>query len=451
MADFDDRATSRHTAVPPRPPASGMSAGTLIVGGSQAGVQLAASLRQLGDTSPIVLVSEETRPPYQRPPLSKEFLTGQADLDSLAFRAPAFYADSGIDLVCGERVTGVRLATSGPRGSGVATTANGRELPFDRLALTVGAGARRLPVPGADLAGICYLRDHNDAADLRERLATAAHAVVVGGGFIGLEVASAARAAGASVTVVEAADRLMARAVGPVVSDFYRRAHLRRGVDVRLSAGVTGFEGERGRVTGVALSDGTRLPADLVLVGIGVLPRTELAEQLGLACDQGIVVDARARTSEPSVVAAGDCTVQPHPMTGEGRVRLESVQNAVAQAQVAASTLLGRRDDVTSVPWFWSYQGDLRLQIAGLSAGHDEQVVRGRPDEESFSVLYYRRDRLLAVDAVNRPADYMAVRKALGQGSTIAREDAGDPAVPLKSLIRAPIAATGSEGPGGGA
>jgi 3-phenylpropionate/trans-cinnamate dioxygenase ferredoxin reductase subunit len=412
-----------------------MSEGTLIVGGSQAGLQLAVSLRQLGDTSPIVLVGEETHPPYQRPPLSKEFLAGQADLDSLAFRAPDFYADSGIDVVCGERVIGLSMSPSGPPGSGVATTANGRELPFGRLALTVGADARRLPVPGGELDGICYLRDRGDAADLRTRLATAGRVVVVGGGFIGLEVASAARSAGRSVTVVEALDRLMARAVGPVVSEFYRQAHLRRGIDVRLSSGVTGFQGERDRVTGVELSDGTRLPADLVLVGIGVLPRTELAEQVGLVCDQGIVVDAHARTSDPSVVAAGDCTVQPHPMTGQGRVRLESVQNAVAQAQVAASTLLSRLDEVTSVPWFWSFQGDLRLQIAGLSTDYDDHVVRGRPDDESFSVLYYRQNRLLAIDAVNRPADYVAVRKALAQGATIAPDRAGDAATPLKSLI----------------
>jgi 3-phenylpropionate/trans-cinnamate dioxygenase ferredoxin reductase component len=412
-----------------------MSEGTLIIGGGQAGLQLAVSLRQLGDTSPIVLVSAETRPPYQRPPLSKEFLVGRADLDSLAFRAPGFYADSGIDLVCGERVTELSMSSSGPPGSGAAMTANGRELPFDRLALTLGAGARRLPVPGADLDGICYLRDDIDAADLRTRLATAARVVVVGGGFIGLEVASAARAGGRAVTVVEATDRLMARAVGPVVSEFFHQAHLRRGIDVRLSSGVTGFQGEGGRVTGIDLSDGTRLPADLVLVGIGVLPRTELAEQLGLLCEQGIVVDAHARTSDPSVVAAGDCTVQPHPMTGDGRVRLESVQNAVAQAQVAASTLLGRLGETTSVPWFWSYQGDLRLQIAGLSTDYDDYVVRGKPDDERFSVLYYRRNRLLAIDAVNQPADYMAVRKALGRGATIVPDRAGDPGIPLKSLV----------------
>jgi 3-phenylpropionate/trans-cinnamate dioxygenase ferredoxin reductase subunit len=414
-----------------------MSNGTLIVGGSQAGLQLAVSLRQLGDTSPIILVGEETHAPYQRPPLSKEFLAGQAELDSLAFRAPAFYADSGIDLVCGERVSELGLSPAGPPGSGVAATANGRELPFDRLALTVGAGPRRLALPGADLDGICYLRDRGDAADLRARLATASRVVVVGGGFIGLEVASAARALGGSVTVVEAAERLMSRSVAPVVSEFYRQAHLRRGIDVRLSSGVSGFDGDRGRVTGVELSDGTHLPADLVLVGVGVLPRTELAEQLGLVCDQGIIVDAHARTSDPSVVAAGDCTVQPHPMTGQGRVRLESVQNAVAQAQVAAATLLGRLDDVKSVPWFWSYQGDLKLQIAGLAAGYDGYVVRGEPDDERFSVLYYRHNRLLAIDAVNRPADYMAVRKALGQGATIAPDRASDAATPLKSLISA--------------
>lgn len=416
-----------------------MSNGTLIVGGSQAGLQLAVSLRQLGDTSPITLVGEETHPPYQRPPLSKEFLAGQAELDSLTFRAPAFYADSGIDLVCGERVSEVGLSSSGPPGSGAAATANGRELPFDRLALTVGAGPRRLALPGADLDGICYLRDRSDAANLRARLTAASNVVVVGGGFIGLEVAAAARALGGSVTVVEVAERLMARAVGSVVSEFYRQAHLRRGIDVRLCSGVSGFDGGSGRVTGVELADGTHVPADLVLVAVGVLPRTELAEQLGLVCDQGIVVDAHARTSDPSVVAAGDCTVQPHPMTGQGMVRLESVQNAVAQAQVAAATLLGRLDEVRSVPWFWSFQGDLKLQIAGLATGYDNHVVRGEPDDERFSVLYYRHDRLLAIDAVNRPADYMAVRKALGQGASIAPDRAGDAAVPLKSLIAASL------------
>jgi 3-phenylpropionate/trans-cinnamate dioxygenase ferredoxin reductase component len=415
-----------------------VTAGTLIVGASQAGLQLAVSLRQFGDTAPITLVGEEPHPPYQRPPLSKEFLAGTTDLAALALRTPAFYADSGIGLLLGERVGEVALTPGGPAGSGTAVTASGRELRFDRLALTVGAGPRPLAVPGAHLDGVRLLRGHDDAAELRTRLCGAARVVVVGGGFIGLEVAAAARALGASVTVVEAADRLMGRSVAPVVSEFYRRAHRRRGTGVRLSTGVAGFDGEGGRVTGVRLADGTVLPADLVLVGVGAVPRTELAEQLGLVCDHGIVVDAHARTSDPAIVAAGDCTVRPHPLTGRGRVRLESVQNAVAQAQSAAATLLGRPEEVRSVPWFWSHQGDLRLQTAGLSAGHDEHVVRGEPDEECFSVLYYRAGRLLAVDAVNRPADYMAVRKALAQGATIAPDRARDAAIPLKTLISAP-------------
>ncbi|MFE6552848.1 NAD(P)/FAD-dependent oxidoreductase [Streptomyces sp. NPDC057746] len=412
-----------------------MSGGTLIVGASQAGLQLAVSLRQLGDTEPITLVGEEIHPPYQRPPLSKEFLTGQTDLESLALRAPSYYTDAGIDLVPGERVTEVALSPSGRPGSGTAKTPNGRVFTFDRLALTVGAGPRRLAAPGADLDGISYLRDRDDAAHLRQRLTTASRVVVVGGGFIGLEAAAVARGFGKDVTVVEAADRLISRAVAPVVSEFYRRAHVRRGTRVLLSATVAGFDGERGRVTGVRLADGTRLPADLVLIGVGVLPRTELAEQLGLECDRGIVVDGRARTSHPHIVAAGDCTVQPHPMTGLGRVRLESVQNAVAQAAAAAAALLGSPAPQRAVPWFWSYQGDLKLQIAGLSGGYDQHVVRGEPDSERFSVLYYRQDELLAIDAVNNPADYMAVRKALTQGTTVPAGVAGDSGTPLKALL----------------
>jgi 3-phenylpropionate/trans-cinnamate dioxygenase ferredoxin reductase subunit len=412
-----------------------VGSGTLIVGASQAGLQLAVSLRQLGDTSPITLVGEEVHPPYQRPPLSKEFLSGEADLESLAFRAPDFYAAARIDLVSGERVTEVALSASGRSGSGTAATASGRTLPFDRLALTVGSSPRRLTLPGSGLGGICYLRDRDDATDLRSRLTTASRVVIVGGGFIGLEAAAVARALGKAVTVVEAAPRLIPRAVAPVVSEFYRQAHLRRGARVELASGVAAFEGSGRHVEAVVLADGTRVAADLVLVGVGVVPRTELAEQLGLECDNGIVVDAHARTSDPLVAAAGDCTVQPHPMTGEGRVRLESVQNAVAQATVAAATLLGRPRETRSVPWFWSHQGDLKLQIAGLSTGYDAYVVRGEPDSERFSVLYYGHGRLLAVDAVNSPADYMAVRRALSQDATIPPGRAGDPGTPLKALI----------------
>jgi 3-phenylpropionate/trans-cinnamate dioxygenase ferredoxin reductase subunit len=410
------------------------TAGTLIVGASQAGLQVAVSLREQGDTAPITLVGAERHAPYQRPPLSKEFLAGAAAREALAFRTPAFYADAGIDLVLGERVMEVSLPGDGP-----ARTASGRELDYDRLALTVGARPRRLTVPGAELHGITYLRDMDDAEHLQERLDSASRVVVVGGGFIGLEAAAVARSQGKQVTVVEAAERLVARAVAPVVSEFYRQAHERRGTTVLLSACVSQFRGVGGHVQAVCLSDGTELPADLVVVGVGVVPRTELAEQLDLECDGGIVVDARARTSAPSVVAAGDCTVLPHPVTGVGRVRLESVQSAVAQAGVAAATLLGRESDTRAIPWFWSNQADLRLQIAGLSTGYDEHVVRGEPDSERFSVLYYREGRLLAVDAVNNPVDYMVVRKALTTGGTIPPDRACDASTPLKSLVAAHV------------
>ncbi len=409
-----------------------MSGGTLIVGAGQAGLQLAVSLRQSGDTEPVTLIGEEAHAPYQRPPLSKEFLAGTAAPEALELRAPAFYADNGITLLRGEAVTGLRR---GPGSGGTAVTATGRTLPFDRLALATGAAPRRLELPGARLAGVHYLRDRDDAEALRADLARAARVVVVGGGFVGLEAAAGAAAAGRDVTVVEAADRLMGRAVAPVVSDFYRDAHARRGVRVLLSRGVTGFDGGAGSVTGVLLADGTRLAADLVLVGVGVVPRTALAERLGLECAGGIVVDALCRTSDPAVVAAGDCTVRPDPLTGTGRVRLESVQNAVAQAQVAAATLLGRPARVRTVPWFWSHQGELKLQIAGLGAGYDALVLRGDPAGERFSVLYYRAGRLLAVDAVNRPADYMAVRRALETGATVPPDLAADESVPLKSLL----------------
>lgn len=412
-----------------------MSLGTLVVGASQAGMQVAVSLRAQGDQGPITVVGAEPHLPYERPPLSKAFLSGAVELGSLAFRTQAFYDEHGITVVTADRVQSLQLAVDGPPGSGTAQTASGRQLGFSQLALTVGAVPRQLFVPGADLHGVCYLRDVDDALRLRTELVRARSVVIIGGGFIGLEVAAIARAQGKAVTVVEGADRLIARAVAPVVSEFYRQAHAHRGVIVHLGAAVTAFGGRAGRITDVTLADGTHLPADLVVVGVGIIPRTELAEQLGLECAGGIVVDEYARTSVSSVVAAGDCTALPNPLTGHGRVRLESVQNAVGQAQVAAATLAGRPEPYTAVPWFWSDQYHLKLQIAGLSAGYDDAVVRGDPASERFSVLYYRGGQLLAVDAVNAPADYLTVRKALSQGATIPAALARDPATALKGLI----------------
>jgi 3-phenylpropionate/trans-cinnamate dioxygenase ferredoxin reductase subunit len=410
-----------------------VDAGTLIVGASQAGLQLAVSLRDVGETGPITLIGEEPHAPYQRPPLSKAYLQGSAELEQLWLRAPEVLTGSDISLVTGERIETLELTDGGPSGS--ARTKSGQVLTFNRLALTVGARPRRLEAPGADLDGVTYLRTADDASLLRGLQSDAQSVVVIGGGFIGLEAAAVARAQGKSVTVVEAADRLIGRAVAPVVSEFYRAAHSRRGVDVRLDTRVTCLAGEHNRVQAVELSDGTWIPADLVIVGIGVVPRTKLARQLNLECEGGIVVDRHARTSNPTVVAAGDCTVQPHPLTGRGQVRLESVQNAISQAKTAAATLAGQSEPNDSVPWFWSDQYNLKLQIAGLSGGHDQHVVRGDIEGEAFSVLYYREGALLAVDAVNQAGDYMAVRKALTPGATIPAEAAADSSVALRELI----------------
>jgi 3-phenylpropionate/trans-cinnamate dioxygenase ferredoxin reductase subunit len=410
-----------------------MSAGALIIGAGQAGVQIAASLREGGFQDPITLVGAEEHYPYSRPPLSKEYLSGQAELDSLQLRTADFYREQRIDVLPAERV--VELKVSGVEGGGTAVTASGRELAFDKLAITTGARPRRLALEGAELDGICYLRVLEDARLLKSSLAQAQNVVVIGGGFVGLEAASMARSAGKNVTVLEAAERLVPRSVAPVISQFLFDAHARRGVEIRLDAQVTALHGTGGRVASVELADGTAVPADLVIVGVGIIPRTELAEQLGLACDRGVVVDVHARTSNPSVVAAGDCTVLPNPLTGQGRYRLESTQNAMSQARVAASTMLGELRAHDAVPWFWSDQFDLKLQIAGLTDGYDDHIVRGDPESESFSVLYYRQGRLLAVDAVNRPADYLTVRAVLGRRASIDPAQAGDAALPLKTLI----------------
>jgi 3-phenylpropionate/trans-cinnamate dioxygenase ferredoxin reductase subunit len=406
--------------------------GVLIVGASQAGAQLAASLRELGETGPITMVGAEPHLPYQRPPLSKAFLSGKAEADQLLLRSAAYYAERGIDVVTGERIERVDLGDAGGRAIG----ASGRGFDFERLALTVGGAPRRLPVPGTDLGNVFYLRDLAGATLLRTSLARAENVVVVGGGFIGLEAAAVARTLGKRVTVVEALDRLMARAVAPVVSEFYRQAHERRGVHLRLGTGVVGLSGDAGTVASVELSDGSSLPADIVLVGIGLVPHVDLAVRMGLRCEGGIVIDEYGRTSHAGVVAAGDCATLRLPSDG-GLLRIESVANAIAQARTAAATLAGVPDPLSAVPWFWSDQGDLKLQIAGLSAGYDEVVLRGDPATEQFSALYYSGPDLIAVDAVNAPRDYMAVRKILEAGGSVPRELAADTGVPLKTLIRA--------------
>lgn len=414
-----------------------ITTGLLIIGASQAGVQLAISLRALGFDEHITLLSDEDHRPYQRPALSKEFLQGTYDKERLIFRSNEYWEEHDIRLVKGVRIENI---TKNPDGSGTAFATDGTPFAFRRLALAVGARARRLDIPGADLPGTVYLRNADDALQLKASLERVDEAVVIGGGFIGLEAACSLQQLGKKVTVIERGPRLVGRAVGEETSEFFLQAHRASGMEVRLDTGVEKLlAGEDGRVSGVELEDGTQIPAQLVLIGIGVIPNTELAGQLGLTTDNGIVVDRHALASDGTTVAVGDVANQPNPLPGapaEERIRLESVNNAIEHAKVAAYSLMGQREDYAGIPWFWSNQGGLKLQIAGLSLGYDSTVIRRDEERGKFSVLYYRAGQIVAADCVTHPLDFMAVRNALGKNQNIPAAEAADPSVPLKSIVR---------------
>lgn len=411
--------------------------GLLIIGASQSGVQLAVSLRALGFDEHITLLGDEDHRPYQRPALSKEFLQGTVESESLIFRTNEYWTEHNVALVKGERITRIDREAD---GAGVAHAASGAQFPFKRLALTVGARARKLDLPGAELDGVVYLRNADDALELKARLDSVREAVVIGGGFIGLEAASSLHKMGKAVTVLEYGPRLIGRAVGEETSEYFLNAHRERGLDIRLNARMNRLvpADDGSRVAGVELSDGTVVPAQLVLVGIGVVPNTELAEQLGLAVDNGIVVDRHALASDGTTVAVGDVANIPNPLPGapaDERIRLESVNNAIEHAKVAAYSLVGRREDYAGIPWFWSNQADLKLQIAGLTLGYDSTVVRRDDGRGKFSVLYYRDGRIIAADCVNAPLDFMAVKNALAKGQNIPADAAADSAVVLKTIV----------------
>ncbi|GLB68603.1 NAD(P)/FAD-dependent oxidoreductase [Arthrobacter mangrovi] len=411
--------------------------GLLIIGASQSGVQLAVSLRALGFDEHITLLGEEDHRPYQRPALSKEFLQGTVESESLIFRSNEYWQEHNVALVKGQRIERIERESD---GSGVAHAASGARFPFKRLALTVGARARKLDLPGAELDGVVYLRNADDALALKAQLDGVREAVVIGGGFIGLEAASSLHKMGKAVTVLEYGPRLIGRAVGEETSEYFLNAHRERGLDIRLDARMNRLvpAGDGSRVAGVELADGSVVPAQLVLVGIGVVPNTELAEQLGLDVDNGIVVDRHAVASDGTTVAVGDVANIPNPLPGapEGeRIRLESVNNAIEHAKVAAYSLMGRSEDYAGIPWFWSNQADLKLQIAGLTLGYDSTVVRRDDERGKFSVLYYRDGRIIAADCVNAPLDFMAVKNALAKGQNIPADAAADPAVVLKTIV----------------
>ena len=411
-------------------------AGVVIVGTGQAGFQVAASLRKEGYEGPVTLAGEEPGLPYQRPPLSKEYMTGEAGPEKVHLRPEAFYAKQGIDLQPGERLE--RIDRAGRQ----VELASGRRLPYEHLVLALGARPRPLPVPGGDLDRVHVLRTLADAEVLRKCLDEAEHVVVIGGGFIGLEFAAAARTRGVGVTVVEALDRPMARVVSPEISRYYTGRHEEAGAQVLLETGVEELEGQGGKVTAVRTADARRLPADLVVVGVGVVPNTEPAEAAGLVVDNGIVVDEHLTTSDPLISAIGDCAAYPSCHAGH-RVRLESVQNAVDHGRCVAARLAGRPAPYTSVPWFWSDQHGCKLQIAGLTARREHAVVRGDVEAGAFSVFCFHGDRLVGVESVNRPADHMAARRLLAGEPAVTPEQAADPSFDLKAHAkrdRAPVA-----------
>lgn len=408
-----------------------MPGSVVIIGSGQGGYQTAASLRSEGFDGRITLIGEEPHLPYQRPPLSKDFVLGKQQVHQLALRPAQFYTSNRIDVLAGERAQEIDLVSSRVQ------LASGSHVEFDALVLATGARNRVLPVEGGDLDGVCYLRTLNEATELRQRLEAARDVVVIGGGFIGLEVAAAARQMDKSVTVIEALPRLMARAVAPLVSEFFRERHAARGVQFRFGCGVARITGGPS-VNGVELADGTNLSADLVVAGIGIVPNVELARDAGLPVGNGIVVDGHLRVagagSARAVYSIGDCAEFPSPYSGT-RTRLESVQNCVDQAICVARHLAGGPDPYTAAPWFWSDQGEIHLQIAGLSAGTDQCVLRGEPASGKFSLFYYFQEHMRAVDSINRPGEHIAARKLIAAGVSVSPAEAADESFDLKQAL----------------
>ena len=398
----------------------------VIVGAGHAAGQLATSLAQHAYDGPITVVGNEAYLPYQRPPLSKKFLAGEMDVERLYVRPESFYEEAGIEL---------RLEThidSLDREAKCVQTEDGESIHYDKLVLALGSRVRRVRVDGTDLEGVHYLRSIDDVTAIREDFGKGARVVVIGAGYIGLEVAAVARQADLDVTVLEIADRVMSRVVSPEISDFYQIEHTNQGVKLRLATGVKSINGKK-RVKSVTTSNGDDIPADVVVIGVGIVPNTELATAADLEVDDGIVVDERCVTSDPDIYAIGDCTMHPNAIFDRS-MRLESVHNAVEQAKTAAANLCGQDERYCEVPWFWSDQYDLKLQIAGLSDGYDDVVIRGNPAERSFSCIYLREDRIIAVDAINAPRDFVHSKQLIAQQARIDTSRIAGAGVALRAL-----------------
>ncbi len=404
-----------------------MAGRLVVVGGGQAAFALVAKLRALKDERPITVIASEASHPYQRPPLSKKYLLREMDLDRLLYRPESWYGEHDIDIRLSTSVTGI------DRDRKTVTLSDGSTLEYADLALATGSTPRKLPESvGGDLAGVFVVRDFTDADRLAEEMKPGKHALIIGGGYIGLEAAAVARSSGLDVTVIEMADRILQRVASAATSNLVRNIHTSRGVDIREGAGLVRLVGTDGRVTAAELTDGTTIPVDLVIVGIGVTANDALAGEAGLEIANGIVVDQFGRTSDPHVYAMGDCAVQPWK---DMRIRLESVQNAVDQAEAVAALLAGGEAPYEPKPWFWSDQYDVKLQIAGFGLGHDETVVRAGQREGSVSVWYFMGGKLIAVDALNDAKAYVTGKKLIDLGLTPDRAILENPQADLKTLL----------------
>jgi 3-phenylpropionate/trans-cinnamate dioxygenase ferredoxin reductase component len=399
----------------------------VIVGAGQAAAQALQSLRQGGYAGALTLVGDEPALPYQRPPLSKAYMKGEFDEERLYFKPAAWYEDQKVETLLGTHATGLDRARREVR------LGHGGHISYDYLILATGSRPRPLTVPGADLEGVHDLRTLADVERLRPAMVEGRRIVIIGAGYIGLEAAAVARQMKLEVTVVEMAPRVLARVTSPVLSEFYASEHRRQGVTILTGAQTASLEGVNGKVAAVVLADGTRLPADIVLSGIGILPNDELARDAGIACSNGILVDRDARTSDPKVFAAGDCASRPLVHFGRSG-RLESVHNAIEQGKLAAAAILGLPRPAEDCPWFWSDQYDLKLQIAGLGQGYDTHVIRGDPESRKFAVFYLKNGTLIAVDAVNSPPEFLASKKLIMSGAKLAPDVLRDTSTPMKDI-----------------
>ena len=404
-----------------------MSDKIVVIGGGQAAASAIMALRQWAFDGDITLIGAEPFPPYQRPPLSKAYMKGELAEERLFIKHAPWYEDQRVELALATAATAIDRETKR------VEIEHGGHFDYDDLIIATGSRARKLPIPGIELDNVFDLRTLSDVERIKPTLLDGNRMIIVGAGYIGLEAASAARQMGMNVTVLEYASRVLARVTSPPVSEFFESEHRSQGVDIRTDVRLERLVAENGRLLGAELADGTLIPANVVLIGVGILPNDELADDAGIDCDDGILVDRDARTNDPRIYAAGDCTRRPlvHYDRSE---RLESVHNAIEQGKLAAACILGRARPIEDCPWFWSDQYDLKLQIAGLSAGYDELVLRGEPDARRFAVFYLKNGKLLATDAINSPAEFIMAKKLILSGTDVDAGVLADTSIAMKDI-----------------